>query len=52
MYNVHVRWHQKNQFIFKFIFKAHRVEWRKDSQLEDGSDVGLDLVGGWYDGNI
>jgi endoglucanase len=26
-----------------------RVNWRGDSALSDGSDVGLDLTGGWYD---
>lgn len=26
-----------------------RVKWRKDSALKDGSDVGLDLSGGYYD---
>ncbi len=26
-----------------------RVSWRGDSRLTDGSDVGLDLTGGWYD---
>ncbi|WP_027343313.1 glycoside hydrolase family 9 protein [Hamadaea tsunoensis] len=26
-----------------------RVSWRGDSALTDGSDVGLDLTGGWYD---
>lgn len=29
---------------------TNRVPWRKDSALKDGSDVGHDLVGGWYDG--
>ena len=28
-----------------------RVKWRKDSALTDGSDVGEDLTGGYYDGN-
>jgi endoglucanase len=29
---------------------AHnRVEWRGDSALQDGADVGKDLSGGWYD---
>ena len=28
----------------------YRVPWRQDSGLDDGSDVGLDLTGGWYDG--
>ncbi|MGR6542261.1 glycoside hydrolase family 9 protein [Paenibacillus tundrae] len=27
----------------------NRVEWRGDSGLRDGSDVGVDLTGGWYD---
>src|SRR5690606_17468505 len=27
----------------------NRVSWRGDSALDDGSDVGLDLTGGWYD---
>ncbi|MBB3698905.1 glycoside hydrolase family 9 protein [Flammeovirga yaeyamensis] len=27
----------------------NRVTWRDDSALADGSDVGLDLTGGWYD---
>ncbi|MBL0682137.1 glycoside hydrolase family 48 protein [Aquimarina mytili] len=27
----------------------NRVPWRGDSALNDGSDVGLDLTGGWYD---
>ena len=27
-----------------------RIDWRKDSALNDGSDVGLDLTGGYYDG--
>ncbi len=27
----------------------NRVPWRADSALNDGSDVGLDLTGGWYD---
>ncbi|WP_132702569.1 glycoside hydrolase family 9 protein [Reinekea marinisedimentorum] len=27
----------------------NRVEWRGDSGLDDGSDVGYDLTGGWYD---
>lgn len=26
-----------------------RDNWRSDSALKDGSDVGLDLTGGWYD---
>ncbi|MFF5218898.1 glycoside hydrolase family 9 protein [Micromonospora sp. NPDC000442] len=27
----------------------NRVSWRGDSGLRDGSDVGVDLTGGWYD---
>ncbi|WP_339159733.1 glycoside hydrolase family 9 protein [Paenibacillus sp. FSL W8-0186] len=27
----------------------NRVEWRGDSGLKDGADVGHDLTGGWYD---
>ena len=30
----------------------NRVPWRRDSCLTDGSDVGLDLTGGYNDGNI
>src|ERR1700750_3232016 len=26
----------------------NRVSWRNDSALKDGSDVGLDLTGGYY----
>lgn len=26
-----------------------RVRWRKDSAMQDGSDVGIDLTGGYYD---
>ena len=29
-----------------------RVPWIRDSALTDGSDVGLDLTGGYYDGNF
>ncbi len=29
--------------------EENRVHWRDDSGLEDGSDVNLDLTGGWYD---
>ena len=28
----------------------NRITWRGDSALEDGSDNGVDLSGGWYDG--
>ena len=27
----------------------HRIKWRGDSYLLDGSDIGLDLSGGWFD---
>ena len=30
----------------------NRIPWRGDSALEDGSDVGVDLTGGWYDGRL
>ena len=29
-----------------------RVTWRHDSAMGDGNDVGLDLKGGYYDGNF
>ena len=29
---------------------SNRIPWRGDSALDDGSDVGVDLTGGWYDG--
>jgi len=28
---------------------SNRVNWRGDSGMTDGSDVGKDLTGGWYD---
>jgi endoglucanase len=28
---------------------SNRVNWRGDSGMQDGSDVGRDLTGGWYD---
>src|SRR6185295_17880792 len=28
---------------------ANRINWRGDSGLRDGADVGHDLTGGWYD---
>jgi len=28
---------------------SNRVNWRGDSGMTDGSDVGRDLTGGWYD---
>ena len=30
----------------------NRIPWARDSALNDGSDVGLDLSGGYYDGKI
>ena len=30
----------------------NRIKWRRDSALKDGSDVGVDLTGGYYDGKI
>ncbi|MBF0441213.1 MAG: glycoside hydrolase family 9 protein [Oligoflexales bacterium] len=28
---------------------GNRVEWRGNSGMDDGKDVGIDLTGGWYD---
>jgi endoglucanase len=28
---------------------SNRINWRGDSALQDGADVGRDLTGGWYD---
>ena len=28
----------------------HRIPWRDNSALDDGSDNGVDLTGGYYDG--
>ena len=28
---------------------TNRVNWRGDSGMQDGADVGRDLTGGWYD---
>ena len=30
----------------------NRIDWRGDTFLNDGSDVGVDLSGGYFDGNI
>jgi hypothetical protein len=30
----------------------NRIPWRASSALNDGRDVGLDLTGGWYDGEL
>lgn len=30
----------------------HRIAWRGSSALNDGSDVGIDLSGGYYDGKL
>jgi endoglucanase len=45
---------QKSLFFYEAQVSGHkpatnRVSWRGDSALTDGSDVGLDLTGGWYD---
>ncbi|MEO0409322.1 MAG: glycoside hydrolase family 9 protein [Cyanobacteria bacterium P01_A01_bin.135] len=29
--------------------EGNRIEWRGDSALQDGADVGIDLTGGYYD---
>ncbi len=31
---------------------SQRVTWRKDSFVNDGSDNGVDLSGGWFDGKF
>ena len=30
----------------------NRIDWRGDSAVDDGSDVGKDLSGGYYDGKV
>ena len=45
---------QKSMFFYEAqrsgpLPEDNRVGWRGDSALGDGSDVGLDLTGGWYD---
>ena len=45
---------QKSFLLFEanrsgFLPKDNRIEWRSDSAVHDGSDVGRDLVGGYYD---
>lgn len=45
---------QKSMFFYEAqrsgdLPEDNRVSWRGDSALDDGSDVGLDLTGGWYD---
>jgi endoglucanase len=45
---------QKSIFFYEaqqsgFLPSTNRVSWRGDSALADGSDVGRDLTGGWYD---
>jgi hypothetical protein len=30
----------------------NRIDWRGDTFLNDGSDVGVDLSGGYFDGNL
>ncbi len=29
---------------------SNRIDWRGDTFLDDGSDVGIDLSGGYFDG--
>ena len=29
-----------------------KIDWRGDSELNDGKDVGRDLTGGWHDGKF
>ena len=45
---------QKSMFFYEaqrsgFLDSTNRVNWRGDSGLADGMDVGRDLTGGWYD---
>jgi endoglucanase len=45
---------QKSLFFYEAQRSGHlpannRVNWRGDSGLQDGADVGKDLTGGWYD---
>jgi chitodextrinase len=45
---------QKSMFFYEAqrsgtLPSSNRVEWRGNSGLKDGSDVGIDLTGGWYD---
>jgi hypothetical protein len=45
---------QKSLFLYEAQVSGHkpawnRVSWRGDSATRDGSDVGLDLTGGWFD---
>ncbi|MBL6447185.1 glycoside hydrolase family 9 protein [Fulvivirga sp. 29W222] len=45
---------QKSMFFYECqesgeLLPDNRVSWRGNSALNDGSDVGLDLRGGWYD---
>lgn len=45
---------QKSMFFYEAqqsgrLTSGNRVSWRSNSALEDGSDVGYDLTGGWYD---
>lgn len=46
---------QKSMFFYEaqqsgVLPESNRVTWRGDSALDDGGDVGVDLIGGWYDG--
>src|SRR4051812_3640265 len=45
---------QKSMFFYQAQISGKKpswdqVSWRGDSAMSDGSDVGLDLTGGWYD---
>src|SRR5690242_16430753 len=45
---------QKSMFFYQAQISGKKpswdqVSWRGDSAMKDGSDVGLDLTGGWYD---
>lgn len=45
---------QKSMFFYECqesgeLWSDNRVTWRDNSAMDDGSDVGYDLTGGWYD---
>ena len=45
---------QKSMFFYEaqqagYLSANNRVSWRGDAAIEDGSDVNLDLTGGWFD---
>ncbi len=34
------------------IFFMSQIPWRRDAFLNDGEQIGVDLVGGYFDGNL